>query len=292
MWQRGSLPALKNRSNIVKKLRFVAPAFRRASARPRPLPPEDGRYKLSPNFFVVPQASTALRCLPIPGDLRDPQNFHLCCTARARWLHFVRDALCSRAPRATIAHIGGRCAAEGARAGSPRDDELARTQRHRARLRARSRVAAAAAAPLGDRRCRRNRRRQARPHLGVPPSAFGHFHGQRNAGRGRQGRQGQSDQRARISAAVWAIERLLHAGAVGAGVRQSRKTAAGLGRSGRSGLPGNEVPPAGRLLLARARARHLRRSERFRLSSPATARRAISTVSIRGRRILATTRKS
>ena len=75
-----------------------------------------------------------------------------------------------------------------------------------------------------------------------------------------QGRQAR--RRAGLSASVWRARRLLPAGAVGDGVRCKRQAAALLGRPGRSRTSARWR----RLRLAGQRARHLRRSQRLRLS--------------------------
>ncbi len=92
--------------------------------------------------------------------------------------------------------------------------------------------------------------------------------------------KGRADQRARPSAAVRPAVRVLRPGAVGARVRQGRQPAAGVGRPGRSRLPRKEVPRAGRLHLAGARARHLRRPQRLRLRLRQRPGGATSTASI------------
>ena len=85
--------------------------------------------------------------------------------------------------------------------------------------------------------------------------------------------------------------RLLHSGALGAGVRQGGQAAARVGRPGRPRFPREEVPPAGRLLLAGARARHLCRSQRLRLRGGQRPGARTSTGSFPGRRTSATTRR-
>ena len=88
------------------------------------------------------------------------------------------------------------------------------------------------------------------------------------------------------------INRLLHAGAVRSRVRPRRETVAVVGWSGRPGLPGEEVP-RGRTVVSGRRASTASTSITTTSSmSPAMARPAISTASIRGRRTSATIRTS
>ena len=126
-------------------------------------------------------------------------------------------------------------------------------------------MAEAAAAPLDRGRHRGNFCRSSRPYLGVSPSALAQLDRQRRSGRSGQRCQGPADQPARIRAPLWAAGGLLHARAVGAGVRQSGEPAAGLGRSGRSGLLRKEMPYTGWVRVAGARAWHLCGPQRFRV---------------------------
>ena len=78
--------------------------------------------------------------------------------------------------------------------------------------------------------------------------------------------QGVADKRARPSKALRRTQHgLLCPGAVRAQVRPRREPAHGMGRTLRSGLHRRELPRGGRLFLAGARARHLRRPQRLRV---------------------------
>ena len=161
------------------------------------------------------------------------------------------------------AHLGRRRPAQGRRARAA-GRSGGRAQR-RAGLRARSGVAQAAAEQLDHRRRRRARRGRARSHLGLPPPARALDHRLRRAGRAGKDEKGRPISAHRPPAAVRPAVGVLRAGAVGARVRQGGQPGAGVGRPGRSRLPRKEVPRAGRLHLAGARARHLRRPPGLRL---------------------------
>ena len=133
-------------------------------------------------------------------------------------------------------------------------------------LRRRRELAEAAAERLADRPGRRHCRGLARQHLGLSPPANARRELGRRDAASRDERAGRADQRARPSAALRRTQHgLLRARAVGAQVRPRRQSALGVGRPFRSGLPRRELPRGGRLLLACARARHLRGPQRLRV---------------------------
>ena len=169
-------------------------------------------------------------------------------------------------------------------------------RRSGAELRGGCELAEAAPERLAHRPGRRNCRGLARQHLGLSPAADARRElGWRDAENGDE-RPRRADKRARPSKALRRTQHgLLCPGAVRAQVRPRREPAHGMGRTLRSGLPRQELPRGGRLFLAGARARHLRRPQRLRVRRPATARTAGPVSSrgwrpIRGRRTSATTR--
>ena len=165
-----------------------------------------------------------------------------------------------------------------------------------AELRGRCELAEAAPEQLAHRPGRRNCRGLARQHLGLSPAAdAGRELGRRDAENGDE-RARCADQRARTSEALRRTQHgLLCPGAVRAQVRPRREPAHGMGRTLRSGLPRRELPRSGRLFLAGARARHLRRPQRLRVRVRQRRGRWVPSATgrwrpIRGRRRSATTR--
>ena len=135
-----------------------------------------------------------------------------------------------------------------------------------ARFRRRSGLAEAAAQQLDHRRRRRHHRRQARSHLGLPPSTVAQFDRQRRAGRRRQERSGQC--RSARSGSGARTARCLDAASPRRRCSSSTRMAPSMQAWGGPGDPGfleKQVPRPGWLHLAGARARHLRRPQRLRL---------------------------